>query len=113
MLTDRLDCADDPPCLGSSFPSPLFSLRPATRVDPLARPVDIRFTFPDRNPLLELLDHVPARVVCRTPMWMCDGDHDARVPELENADAVLDDDVARSELERRLAHNVRHLALGH
>ena len=76
-------------------------------------PSDVLLELPNGNALLELLDHVPARVVRLAAMWMRDGDDDARVSELEHAEAMLDDDVARAKLDRRLAHDVRHLALGH
>ena len=60
------------------------------RVHPLARPVDVVLALPDRHALLELLDHVAARVVRGAAMRMRDGDRDARLAELERTEPMLD-----------------------
>src|SRR4051812_25839262 len=79
-------------------PSPTSS-----RIHPLSRPVSIVLELPDRHTLLELLDHVAARVIGRAAMRMRDDDHHARFAELEHADAMFDDDVARVEFCNGLA----------
>ena len=62
---------------------PASRLVPVPAFDPLARSVDVVLELPDRHALLELLDHVAARVVRGAAMRMRDGDRDARVAELE------------------------------
>src|SRR5882672_4777307 len=69
----------------------------AVGTNPLARAVLIVFQLPDRDALFELLDHVAAGVVRLAAMRMRDGDCHAGVSELELAEAMLDDDVTRTE----------------
>src|SRR5579885_2149926 len=74
----------------------------AMRVDPLSRSVDVMLELPDRNALLELLDDVPACLVRFAAVRMRDRDRDARFAELEDADAMLDRDVAAPKALARL-----------
>src|SRR3954468_5503289 len=58
-------------------------------IDPLTRSVDVVLELPDRNARLELLDHIPARLVRGPAMRMRDDDCHARLAEAEHAEPVL------------------------
>src|SRR5688500_5553001 len=83
------------------------------RIDPLPRAIHVLLALPNRHAALELLDHESRRVVCLRAMWVSDSNDDARLPQTELADAMLDDNVIGPEARSRLVHDRFELARGH
>src|SRR5262245_427991 len=94
---------------GSDMSFPL----PASRVDPLTRPIDVMLELPDRHAFLELLDDVAARVVSGATVRMRDGDCNARVAQIKRTESVLDCNVVRRETLTCFFRDVCELAFRH
>src|SRR5689334_14101487 len=82
-------------------------------VHPLARSVDVVLELPDGHAQFDLLDHEATCFVGEPAVRMRDRDHDARVAQLERAESMFDDDVARGEALACLAHDFGQLAFSH
>src|SRR5690606_4627002 len=79
-------------------------------VDPAARAVRVVFLLPDRHAVLDLVDHVAARVERRAAVRGAHADPARTVADLEPADAMLGEDLEHVETLLRLGDDL--LALG-